>query len=214
MTMTAACLRPEFTQQLLESLLHSENINLISPHGQGRRRTLQDLRSIAPQSWSFLQVDMRDVKKGDISLLDELVKQAKIENITSFDDFIDILDNNSNYCLIIIHNFNILTDLNVISCLNKIEKYTHVSLLCVSEEKQSGSALLAKDYLLPAVTSKQLLNEIKRRDLKLKYEDGKLLVAFLLQQSSPYSLLDEKPLSWFRNSLENVHDKCEGCADV
>jgi len=214
MIMTAACLRPEFTKQLLESLLHSENINLISPHGQGRRRTLQDLRSIAPQSWSFLQVDMRDVEKGEISLLNELVKQAKIEKITSFGNFIDILDNNSNYYLIIIHNFEFLRDLNVISCLNKIEKYAHVSLLCVSEGKQQDSALLAKDCILPAVTSKQLLNEIKRRDLKLKYEDGKLLVAFLLQQSSPYSLLDEKPLSWFRNSLGNVYDKREGCGDV
>jgi len=212
--MAKGCLRPEFTHQLLESLLHGESMNLISPHGQGRRRTLQDLRRVAPKSWNILQVDMRDIEKGEISLLDELVKQGEIENITSFDNFLYQLANNSNYYLVIIHNFDFLTDLNVISCLNKIEKYSYISLLCVSEEKQQASALLAKDCILPAVTSKQLLNEMKWRDLKLKQEDMLLLAEFLLQQSSPYSLLDDKPLSWFRNRLGSVNDKCEGCGGV
>ncbi|PCI43671.1 MAG: hypothetical protein COB41_06475, partial [Proteobacteria bacterium] len=81
------CLRSEFTHQLFDVLLQGESINLISPHGQGRRRTLHDLRGIFPKSWKTFQVDMRVVEKGEASLLDALLKQTKVEDISNIHSF-------------------------------------------------------------------------------------------------------------------------------
>ena len=199
--MNEQCLRVEFTHQLLKSLQQGKSINLIGPHGQGRRRTLQDLRSILPEVWRVFQVDMRDVEKRQISLLDALLEQGKYKNIANIHDFIPEINKTSIYHLVIVHNLEFLTDLSVISYLNEIEKYPYVSLLCVSEKKQQESALVAVDYTLPAVTSTQLLEEIRRRDLLLKDKDRVLLVDFLLQQASPYSLLDANSQAWFRDGL-------------
>ncbi len=201
MAMGEGCLRPEFTFQLRDALLAGESIHLISPHGQGRRRTLQDLRIIFPKSWRTLQVDMKTVEKSGLTLLDELLKQVKIKNIANIHDFLSKLNKTSTYSLIIIHNFHLLTDLNVISCLNEIRNYPYLSLLCVLEKKQENSTLLARAYMLPRVTSEQLLAEIKRRGFALNKEDVELLAVFLLQQTSPYSLLDARPKSWFEQSL-------------
>ena len=212
--MADCCLRPEFTHELVESLLHGKSINLIGAHGQGRRRTLRDLCEVFPKSWRVFQVDMRIVEKEMSSLLNELLKQEKIENIASIHDFLHKLNENSVNYLIIIHNYHLLTDLNVISYLNTIGNYPYLSLLCVSEKKQESPALLATDCILPMVTSKQLLAEIKRRDLKLKQEDMQLLTDFLLQQVSPYSFLDTKPLSWFVNTMWKMKNQREGYSNV
>ena len=212
--MASHCLRPEFTHQLLDVLLQGKSINLISPHGQGRRRTLLDVRRIFPQSWRVIQLDMQVVENGTTSLLDECLKQIKFENISSIYELMFEMNEISIYHLMIIHNFHLLTDLNVISCLNKIEKYPYISLLCVSEEKKEQSSLLATDFMLPMVSSAQLLAEIKRRDWPLEKEERVLLVDFLLQQASPYSLLDEKTLSWFVNRFVERKDECKGCTNV
>ncbi len=201
MVMGEYCLRPRFTFQLCDALLAGESINLISPHGQGRRRTLQDLHVIFPKSWRILQVDMKAVETSDSSFLDALFAQAKIKNIANIYDLMSELNKTSTYNLMIIHNFDLLTDLNVISCLNEMKNYPYLSLLCVSEEKQKNSTLLARDCMLPRVTSEQLLAEIKRRGFALNQADMLLLVAFLLQQISSYSLLDAKPKSWFEQGL-------------
>ncbi|MDQ6967283.1 MAG: hypothetical protein Q9M14_01195, partial [Mariprofundaceae bacterium] len=116
-------------------------------------------------------------------------------------DFMYEMNKKSIYQLIIIHNFHLLTDLNVISCLNEIEKYPYLSLLCVSEEKQQKSTLSAKDCILPWLTSKQLRAEINRRKLALEEDNMDLLIDFLLHQTSPYSWLDSKPESWFVDAL-------------
>lgn len=195
------CLRPEFTYQLLESLQQGKNINLIGPHGQGRRRTLQDLRSILPESWRVFQMDMRDIEKRKSSLLNELLEQVNIENISNIHECMSKMNETSIYHLIVIHNFESLTDLSVIYYLNEIKIYPYLLLLCVSENKKRNAALLATDCILPVVTSKQLLAEIKRRDLALEQDDLLLLAGFLLQQTSPYSLLDTKPSAWFSDGL-------------
>ena len=193
------CLRPEFTYQLLESLRQGESINLISPHGQGRRRTLQDLCRVLPESWRVLKVNMRDVERRKLSLLNALLEQVNIESVSNIHDFISKINKTSIYHLIIIHNFDLLTDLNVIDYLNEIKRYPHLLLLCVSEKKRS--ALLATDCILPILTSKQLLAEIKRRGLALEQDDMLLLVSFLLQQTSSYSLLDMKSSAWFSDGM-------------
>ncbi len=81
MVMGEYCLRPRFTFQLCDALLAGESINVISPHGQGRRRTLQDLQRILSKSWRIFQVDMKAVEKSESSFLDTLLTQAEIKNI-------------------------------------------------------------------------------------------------------------------------------------
>lgn len=52
-------LRPVFTQQLADHLLAGQSVNLVSPHGRGRRQTLEDLMPLL----SDVKVQKIDLKR-------------------------------------------------------------------------------------------------------------------------------------------------------
>ncbi len=63
-----AFLRPEFTALLTAKILTGESLNLISPHGQGRRRTLHDLRHNLPKPLQLFHFNMRNINVSPIVL--------------------------------------------------------------------------------------------------------------------------------------------------
>jgi len=76
-----AFLRPEFTSHITVQLLAEESINLIRPHGQGRRRTRYDLRQNLPASIHVFHMNMRSYKydyKGFYDLLKRYFRFKKI----------------------------------------------------------------------------------------------------------------------------------------
>jgi hypothetical protein len=66
------CLRPEFTQALLKTLIEGGSVNLIGPAGSGRGRLIEDLRRCVPADRQVLHADMKSWRashEGFIALL-------------------------------------------------------------------------------------------------------------------------------------------------
>lgn len=125
-------LRPEFTKQLAARLLAGESINLIGAHGQGRRRTLQDLRSIVPCTLSVHQVDLQ---RDHVNLSEWLMQ----------------FDNTTSPTLLILHNFHCLNETGIFQQLNQLNSNNCLSSLYVSEKLQTELPLDAENLLLPAL---------------------------------------------------------------
>jgi len=159
-------LRPEFTTHLAERLVTGESINLISPHGQGRRRTLQDLRSLMPASLPVQYIDLRLHQDDLEAVICACLKQQE-------------------QGLLILHNFNLLQNHDLISQLNAINKLNHISLLYISEDKTLQDLLAAESVHLPPLSSCQMVAEIKRRRL----DPDACTVEQLLSDPAPYTAL-------------------------
>ncbi len=111
-------LRPAFTQTLADTLLAGNHVNLVSPHGRGRRQTLLDL----------------------ISLLDD-IQVAKIDLRREQDTWKKWLDDTlslNGQVIVIIHNIEYITQ-HQTQALNDLKQFT---LLCVSELPLQDKALL------------------------------------------------------------------------
>ncbi len=176
-------LRPEFTQKLAAELAAGNSINLISPHGQGRRRTLQDLTSLLSSSLEVIQLDLRRQPFAVEQTVATFLKREKPG-------------------LLIIHNFDRLQNQSVIAQLKAIQTHTQFSLLTVSETAENLSALHIRQLKLPAINKIQLLQEVTRRKLDNTLSATEI-AEWLLQQQSPYSLLDElQPLDLVRRCRE------------
>jgi len=218
------CLRPEFTASLRQRLLIGNSINLISPHGYGRRRTLQDLRRTLPVELKIFHINMKDYQfdyKGFIhdlySQLDDLKTPSE-----SFNALLGFIAKKNQQSLFILHNFDILRhpnstisgyNIHFLQTLNQINKYNNITLLCVSETEHehyilqadgsalSGSKLEAESITLPPMTFEQTLAEMHRR--KLPHSKTKLreLAMWILQQSAPYSTLNKLAQERFISEL-------------
>lgn len=101
--------RPKFTQALADTLLAGKHVNLISPHGRGRRQTLIDLISL-----------LDDVQVAKIDLKREQKQwQTWLEETLSLHGQV----------IVIIHNIEHIKQYQK-QALNALKKFT---LLCVSE---------------------------------------------------------------------------------
>ncbi|MFC1542649.1 hypothetical protein ACFL4M_02050 [Pseudomonadota bacterium] len=168
------CLRPDFTLKLKNRLLRGESINLISQHGQGRRRTLEDLRSLLPDSIAVQQLDLRRDPVDPVDWLSEAV-------------------NSSRNSLLILHNFDELNEetnsnQQFIEQLNSIEMQPTISLLSVAE-KRAVQSLRTTPLLLPVLTSKQLCRELERHQPKLPENKLAEVANRLLLDKAPYTAL-------------------------
>jgi len=168
------CLRPDFTLKLKNHLLRGESVNLISPHGQGRRRTLQDLRSLLPDSIVVQQLDLRRDPVDPVDWLSQAVESSR-------------------KTLLILHNFDELSEENssnqqFIEQLNSIEMQSTLSLLTVSE-KRAIQSLQTTPLLLPILTSKQLCRELERHQPKLSEIKLTKIANRLLLDKAPYTAL-------------------------
>ncbi|ATX82024.1 hypothetical protein Ga0123462_1160 [Mariprofundus ferrinatatus] len=204
-------LRPEFTISLADRLCLGESINLISPHGQGRRRTLEDLQQYIPPSILIIQINMCFYRLDYKGLLKAISSNFwhHDDQISSLGDIFDQMQEKSLNALLILHNFDELWCSNhlqesyprrFIDDLNDIRNRANISLLCVSEDRLEPIdhiKLDASPLLLPEITHSQLLTEIRYRSLPVKHSDFSSLAEWLLKQKAPYSLLDELDPEWF-----------------
>jgi hypothetical protein len=198
------CLRPEFTEYLVSKLLLGNVINLISPHGQGRRRTLSDLLSLLTKHILILQANLRNYPKNVLELTNDLSTQLGQSSLSNIGSLLDHLERNGQQTLIILHNFDELqsgddTGYNepFFKHLNNINARASISLLCVSE-KVSGSPLQIESLQLPALTSSQLLEELSHRNLDLTQSELTQLAYKLSIESSPYTELE----TWYRSTIK------------
>ncbi len=102
-------LRPAFTQDLADALLAGNHVNLVSPHGRGRRQTLLDL----------------EILLGDVNVRKIDLKREQTKWQIWLDDTLRI----SGQVIVIIHNIEYIKQ-HQQQALSDLKKFT---LLCVSE---------------------------------------------------------------------------------
>jgi len=142
-TLPYPLLRPEFTHSLAARLLQGASINLTAPHGLGRRRTVQDLRTLLPPDMFVLYADMKLCADDFTGTLSELCAQANLKNgnIPDLGQLIDALGKTRKATLLILHNIDLLRgtphdrlfDTALLPSLTHIAEYPQLALLTVSE---------------------------------------------------------------------------------
>jgi len=162
-------LRPVFTAQLAERLRNGVSINLVSPHGQGRRRTLDDLRSLLPGSLCIAYIDLLRMNRADI----EAAVAQCMHTVKP--------------TLLIAHNIERVQDNTLLKGIIAVENRHNINILYVSENREHQLPIRTENLLLPPLSEAELRAEIKHRHLNL----DQLTIDLLLKQPSPYSALEQ-----------------------
>lgn len=222
------CLRPEFTDSLATRLLAGESLILISPHGQGRRRTLADLRDSLPKTRLIIQINMSTHITDYKGFIDQFVQECRHQAsvITSLNNVLELLEKRHEQVVIILHNFDEIRNREAVSSgysatlfkeLNSIRQRSNISLLCVCEQgfdnyllqsdgtELPGSELNSETVRLPDLTAEQIELELRQRQLNLTDGEMPALCEWLLKQSAPYSSLDKCNADWIRQKLWQQH---------
>lgn len=210
-------LRPEFTAALAHRLLTGASTNLISLHGQGRRRTLADLHTALSDGLHIFRMDMRTYKHDYQGFYNELRMQSGYPTMggNQLTQLLDALEKTASPCLLILHNFDALHHSEAVQAgynshfmdtLNRISGRTGISLLCISEcnhqfylfaedgPELPGSTLQAEAIQLPPLTREQIRAELLRRKIILAEDQLSALTSHLLRQESPYTEICELAL--------------------
>ena len=116
--MNKALLRPAFTQDLADTLLAGNHVNLVSPHGRGRRQTLLDLESL---------LDGVNVRKIDL-------KREQDKWQSWFGETLSL----NGQTIVIIHNIECISQRQK-EALEDLKKFT---LLCVSEQPLADKSMV------------------------------------------------------------------------
>jgi len=208
-------LRPAFTASLAESLLAGACINLISAHGQGRRRTLHDLRHTLADSLHIIHMNMRTYKVDYKHFLSDVTIQLKRQEASpqSLDSILGLIEKEERKSLLILHNFDELRcpeslnagfNIDFFQALNSINHRDNIAMLCVSEYAYSNyllqvdgseiplSNLDAKAMDLPGITYDQILAELHRRNEHSSEALLQQLALSLRNQPAPYSALENQ----------------------
>jgi len=209
-----AFLRPEFTTKITDQLLAGASINLISPHGQGRRRTLHDLRQNLPASTHVFHLNMQLYKDDYKGFFDSLCSQAEHDptSLECLQMLLHTIEKKYHKSLLILHNFDALRaendidqryDQQFFQALNSIQQRCSMALLCVSTaayehyrlhadgSKAKYARIKASPISLPTLSKQQLIAELQRRDLAATEDALHALSTTLLRQPAPYSTLKQ-----------------------
>ncbi len=122
-------LRPVFTNMLAEMLLAEKHVNLVSPHGRGRRQTLVDLETL-----------LGDVLVRKIDLKREQDKwESWLKNTLTLDIQV----------IVIIHNIEHIISNQEVS-LQALCKQKNITCLCILEKPcQQQYTWSAQELYLP-----------------------------------------------------------------
>jgi len=195
-------IRPIFTEDLAARLAEGACLNLVSPHGQGRRRTLADLRRCLPDAMAVLQANLRDYPQSLTAMLTDLCTQAGLADTDRLDALLDALQQRPEPSLIILHNLDELEcgeasgfDETFFAGLNGVKERPGISLLCVSERVHEAWPLYIEAVELPPLTADEILAELERRQPPVDTSAWPGLARWMAAQPAPYSLLD-RPEAW------------------
>jgi len=155
--MSEALLRPAFTKELAARLQQGASINLTAPHGLGRRRTLQDLRTLLPADMCVLYADMKFSADDFTATLADLCQQAGLSSktIQHAGQLIDALSHKP--ALLILHNFDLLRNDShdplfnsaLLPYLTEFCRHPHLALLTVCEAAYADWPLPCEPMPLP-----------------------------------------------------------------
>lgn len=202
MMQSMGLLRPIFTEDLAVQLRTGTCISLVSPHGQGRRRTLADLILCMPTSIQVLQANLRQYPQNLAAMLADLASQAGLAAVASLESLLDHPALVADHTLIILHNLDELTpgtasgyDDAFFGILNGIRERPGIALLCVCERMPEPWPLQLEVVPLPPLDPKQILAELARRHSSVPPASRPEIANWMAGQPAPYSLLD-RPETW------------------
>lgn len=199
-------LRPTFTSKLAKRLLNGDSINLIGQHGQGRRRTLIDLRHHLGDSMQIYHMNMRLYPSDYKAFLKDFNSQAN--HLSPADSrlssLLSLLSNSRQKSLLILHNFDELMTApkhpegypeHFLDQLNRIDYLESIALLTISEKRELAARLHIEEMVLPTLNYEQLCSELKQRAAALTESERHELAKWLCHHSTPYSTLDSLQLT-------------------
>jgi hypothetical protein len=205
------CLRPIFTQNLINTLQQGTSVNMISPPGVGRRRLLDDImRSAKNARIPFL--DMKKYTNNYDEFIQALWQQLeeKGQQPHDFEELINTLEKSRKKVIILLHHFDELLDnssldnrfdVRFFNQLNGLENQEHISFVCLTSEPHDQSFIFIKgkpsrySWLklekkrLPKLTYEEICLELKGRELPLSSEELSLVAWAVLRHEKPYLLL-------------------------
>jgi len=160
-------LRPAFMRALAACLEHGASINLTAPHGFGRRRTLQDLRTVLAAEMHILHADMKFCANDFTGMLADLCAQTHlhVSNIGHLGQLIEALAQKPEPALLILHNFDLLRpgmldpahdplfDSDLLPYLNTVADHPHLALLTFCEDIYADWPLPCEHLPIPPISS-------------------------------------------------------------
>ena len=200
-----SCLRPSFTRELADRLMQGKSVNLVSPHGQGRRRTLHDLCNTLPQSILIVKINLKLYHNDYIGFINAIKLEAgdQYAACSSLDELIVRMAECSQMHLIILHNFDLLygqTDVDerfdnrFFDLLNTISEHANLVLLSVCESRSDTDRILAEPMQLPPLSKDQIMVELAQRSPIATDAALAMLADQIAHHPSPYTRLNELTL--------------------
>lgn len=212
-------LRPNYTLFLLKEL-QQQSLNSYGERGQGQLRLLEDIRTLARAQGNIVfLVDMKNYVDNYKSFIKEIRKQlyqylpeAKEENINNLTQVVFAIDELTinRHALFLLHDLDALFDNPAIDTHYNAKFFDSINelinagvrFLCLTTQAQSQSKiffnkndaqnswLVCKEVELPALSSKEINDELTRYNLTLSAKQLAFLVAIIKQHSRPYLLLE------------------------
>jgi len=164
-------LRPEFTMKLSVKVLMGGFVNLVGPHGQGRRRTLSDLFEVLPASMPII---FYDLKQGEEEM----------------DSLLKLFTSQLGQVLFVLHNVNLLQNSKVLEALIAEAEKPHKALLTVSESVADLEQTPDAELLIPQLTVEQINHELLNRGV-MQAEVTEELLTSIVHRADPYSAMAE-----------------------
>lgn len=164
-------LRPEFTMKLSLKVLLGGFVNLVGPHGQGRRRTLSDLFEVLPASMPIIFYDLKQGEEELISLLALFAGQH-------------------GQVLFVLHNVNLLQNRKLLEALIEEAAKHHKALLTVSESEDDLEYTPDAQVVIPQLTAAEINRELVNRGMAKEEITGELITS-IANRADPYSAMAE-----------------------
>ena len=212
-------LRPNYTLFLLKEL-QKQSINSYGSCGQGQWRLLDDIKTLTKAQGSIVfLVNMQDYADNYKAFIKEIRKQlydylpqARQETMENLADVTHIIKKHSGRrrALFLLHDFDALfhnTHLDkrydslffdsINELISKEERFLCITQIPQSQAKiyfkskeHKPSWLLFKEVNLPALTSKEISDELMRNNIALFSKSLALLIAMVKQHSQPFNFLE------------------------
>ena len=218
------CLRPVFTERLVQLLQRGRSINLVGAEGAGRERLLTDLQQCALPDTQKVLVNLKSYRESYDGCLRAIWTQFGQDGSPpeSLSALIERCDGRSAQVWLLLDNFDALLDNPAVDpkydttfydALNYCRNKPNIALICataaphdqsvvfVNGKPHSNSWLDLEQKPLPALTYEEIVLEVQRQPLGLALEEQSAVIAAVRAHAKPYKLLE-----YLREKLFNKED--------
>ncbi|GAK60396.1 hypothetical protein U27_00287 [Candidatus Vecturithrix granuli] len=218
------CLRPVFTERIVQLLQCGRSVNLIGAEGTGRERLLDDIRTCELPETTIISVNLKSYQENYDGLMREIwVQTGKTgEQAQNLSALIEQCEHRNGQIFLLLYNFDALLgdphidsryDVAFYDALNACKNRANIALLCVTEQPHdqsmvfvngkahSNSWLDLERKAIPALTHEEIVLEVQRQPLALMRSDQSALINAVRTHTQPYKLLE-----YLRDKILNRED--------